>query len=275
MAGLFPGEKLYDDSNCAELMGDGKEVIVNGERRLLSRKKPLGATTADFSTPIKDTGIKIKPRSEWSGLLKEQDNIRSRVSDYQNFPPHDQNGLPTCWSNGPAHAATTMRVMMGLPYAELSANSVAVPISGGHSGGWEGEAIKYAGEHGWVSSKLWPNNSTDRKLISNPECQADRLNHKALEWIDLGSKFENYATAALLSLPMAVAFDDWSHVVAMCDLVEIEPGRFGLRIRNNWGKWGAANRFGFYGYAVFAEGARSHGCPSSGFALRQVTPSVR
>ena len=56
-----------------------------------------------------------------------------------------------------------------------------------------------------------------------------RANHKALEWINLGSDFRNYMTAALLGWPMAVAYNDWSHVVMLCDAasmpeVALAPG---------------------------------------------------
>ncbi|HWB00053.1 MAG TPA: hypothetical protein VG713_16255, partial [Pirellulales bacterium] len=65
---------------------------------------------------------------------------------------------------------------------------------------------------------------------------------------------------------------DWMcHVMCMCDLVEIEANSFGLRPRNSWGDWGAKNDLGFSGFNVYREG---HGTPSSGFMLRQVTPSV-
>lgn len=272
---LFKNEIVFDDSNSAELIGDGATVNAGGERRLLSRlPPPMGATTAGFATEFSAV-LKPFARSDWSAMIKEQLEIEARVSDWQNFPSYDQNGLPTCWANGPCAAFSTLRVMMGLPYVQVSSCSVAVPISGGRRGGWEGDALEYLAKHGGVSVDLWPNNSTDRRLMTDPACVADRANYIATEWVDLGGKFENYVTAALLGYPMAVAYNDWSHVVMLCDVVEIEPGSFGLRIRNNWSeKWGAKNKFGFGGYAVFREGARQHGRPSSGFALRAVKPSI-
>lgn len=274
MSQLFRGEVVYDDRNFHSLLGDGKVVMAGGEPRLLSRIPPQPKhDRRSYSTAFEDKFTPI-PRGEWSARLKEQIERKGRVSDFQNFPPHDQDGLPTCWSNGPAHAATTQRVIQGLPYLELSACSTAVPISGGHVGGNEDTAVEYAAKHGWCSVACWPNNSCDRSLLNDDKCNADRENHKALEWIYLGSKFENYATAALLCWPMAGASNSWSHVTMVCDLVEIEPNSFGVRIRNNWGDWGAKNEYGFPGYAVFREGA-PHACTDSGFALRQVTSSEK
>jgi hypothetical protein len=154
----------------------------------------------------------------------------------------------------------------------MSGMSVAVPISGGTSPGYEGAALQYSAKNGWVRSSLWPNRDNSRRYMSDAACQADRENHKALEWVDLGNDYNKFATACLLNWPIAVAYNDWSHVVMICDLVEIEPGSFGLRIRNNWGdSFGAKGRFGFGGYAVFREHGGAHSRPSSGFALRQQT----
>ena len=272
---LYAGEIVYDDFNSHALRGDGHSIIVGGERRLFSRTRPpMSANPRDFSVKFEDVAETI-PRDEWGDRIKEQLEKMARVSDFQDFPPHDQRDGPLCWANGPAHAMTTVRVMQGAPYVEMSAASVAVPISGGHQGGWEGDALKYGAKYGFVSSLLWPNTSTDRSLMRNEACQLDRENHKNMEWIDLGNRFENYATAALNVWPGAVAYNDWSHVVSVCDLVLLDDGHFALRIRNNSGKWGAANRFGQYGYAVFREGARTHGCPDSGFGLRVVTSSIK
>lgn len=272
---LFQGETVYDDSNMASLMGDGTKVFAGGEDRWLSRlPPPMGADLNAFSTPFEAAFTQF-PESEWDDRLDEQLKNEARVSDYQNFAPYDQDGLPTCWANGPAAALSTMLVMMGFPYRQVSACSVAVPISGGHRGGWEGDALDYLAKNGGVSVDLWPNNSTDRRLMNDSACQADRANHKALEWINLGRDFRNYMTAALMGWPMAVAYNDWSHVVMLCDGVRLDTSaKYGLRIRNNWGDWGAKNKFGYYGYAVFARNARQHGCPSSGFALRQGLPTV-
>lgn len=268
---LFAGETVFNASNIGQLVGNGKSVFAGGEMRLLSRVPPPSDHNPRlYSVPFGDR-FKVYPRSEWPERLKTQEKYQARNSDAQNYPPHDQDGLPTCWANGPAGAMTLARVRQGLPYKQISANSVAVPISGGHSGGYEGAALEYYAKHGGCGVDVWPNNSTDRSLMSDPKVAEDRKHHIALEWLDCGSNFDCYATACLMGFPCAVAYNWWSHVVMVVDLVEISPGRFGLRIRNNWGKWGAANIHGFYGYQVLEEG---HGTPGSGFALCQITPSI-
>lgn len=272
---LFQGETVYDDGNSQELMGDGNEVIVGGERRILARLKPgIDADPDPLKGAIEfEEAFPLIPRSEWDDRLEMQLKAQARVSDHQDFDPYDQNGLPTCWANGPCAAASTACVIAGYPYIQISSCSVAVPISGGRSGGWEYDALNYLAKHGGVSVDLWPNNSTSRSLMNDPACQADRSNHVALEYLTIkGRNFDAYMTAALMTLPQAWAYNDWRHVIMGCDGVSLAPKKYGLRGRNNWGRWGAANRFGKYGYAVFQEGARSHGCPDSGVVIRVVTP---
>lgn len=261
---------VIDDTNYKTLLGDGTSIIAGGDRRLLSAMpRPANADVSGYSKPFKPQFGNV-PRSEWPARVKELEEKRMRISDLQKFAPHDQDGLPTCWANGPAHAMTTARVIQGLPLVYISACSAAVPISGGHSGGWEGDALELFTQRGGVSTELWPNNSTDRSLNKDPKCEADRLNHKSIEAYDCES-FDDFFTALLLGFPCAVAYNWWSHVVSLADPVMIESGSYGLRIRNNWGSWGDKNEAGFYGYQVLREGK---GTPSSGFALRTVTSSV-
>lgn len=266
----MPISKIYDDSNIAELVGDGTSVIANGERRLLSAMpKPPGHDTRKYSA-LFSSAVQVIPRNEWSARIAEQKQKRKRVSDWQNFAPHDQNGLPTCWANGPAHAFTTLRVMHGLPLVYISACSLAVPISGGHSGGYEGDALEYLSKYGGVSTDIWPNNSTSRSLMSDSKSVADRPNHMALASFECNT-FDEFATACLLGYPIAVAFNWWSHVISGGDLVEIERGSYGIMYRNNWGDWGDNNDHGQPGYVTMREGK---GTPDSGFALQNITMSV-
>lgn len=267
---LFAGEKIYDDYNYHELIGNGQEVMVNGERRFLSRTpKPPGHDCGAYSEPF-SKHFGTYPRSEWSALLKDQAIREGRVSDLCDFEPNDQDGLPTCWSQGPAQAASTFRRKMGLPFVRMSACSTAVPISGGHSGGYEGDALSFAAKYGWASVDIWPENNTDRRLIQDPRVAADRQNFIALQWLEI-STWDEWVTACIMQLPGAFAYNWMSHVMMSSDIVEIEANSFGLRVRNSWGRWGAPNKYGFYGFNVYREG---RGTPDSGFVLCQMTSSI-
>ena len=260
--------------NRQETLPDGSVVgvhDVNGHKRYFSRKPaPLGAFLR-FARPFSELAP-IIPRSKWPQLIKEQALARRRVSDFQNFPPHDQDGLPSCWRNGSAHAATTCRVIQGLPYVELSSNSLCPEISY-NSGGYEGDSAEALKDYGACSTKTWPNNSTKR--LTGAAIDAERARHRAIELYYLDEdnaekRFAQFATACLMTFAQALAFNRWSHVISGGDLIQLGNDRFGGKNRNNWGPWGDNNDFGQPGYAVFEEGGWT---PSSGVVFRTMTMS--
>ncbi len=279
---LYKNEKIYDHSNIKELFGtrretlpDGTNVAVKDEggfKRLLSATpKPEGHDSRVYSKAM-SSAIQVIPRSEWSARLKEQIAQKRLTSQMQNWASDDQGSHPTCWAAGTCAAFATARVRQGYNHVRISAMSVACPISGGSSGGYEGDAVSLLTKRGGVDVALWGYTEISRSKNSDPACEANRLLHQSLESYEC-SGFDEFATAWLLGFPCTISYNWWSHVVMGCDLVEIEPGSFGVRIRNNWGEsYGAKNDFGFGGYNVFREG---HGTPSDGFAFRQVTASVK
>ena len=262
--------KIFDDSNFEELIGDGSTIVVNGVHRMLSRTpKPMGHDTRKYSAKFGDR-IPLIPRSEWPDRIAEQKAKKMRVSDHQRFEATNQGNLPTCWAAGTCHTFTTMRAMQGLSPIMLSPCSLAVPISGGHSGGYEGDAVEYFTKHGGVRESLWGATDTSRRLMNDAACVADRELFIAEETLELEG-FDQFATAWLLGFPTVDAYDFWSHVVMGADLLELERGSFGTLQRNNWGHWGEKNDAGFDGYLVMREGK---GTPSSGFMFRQVSSSA-
>ena len=256
--------KIVDDSNWQNELTIGQQIT--------GLKGGFGyqAPPPGYSSGMKAFGAEVPtiPRSEWPDRIKELNAKRMNISACQKWSCDAQSG-PTCWAAGTVQAMSTLRVLaMGLEhYIRYSANSIAVPISGGNSGGWEEEAVKHAREHGVVDSDLWPygdrtNHNRDQKV------QENRAKHKCLESYTCRG-FDEFATALLLGFPCTVSYNWWSHVVMLTDLVQIESGSFGLLIRNNWGDgYGDKNEYGFGGYAVFREGK---GTPSGGVAIRQMT----
>lgn len=264
--------KIVDDTNWQNEIGDGRFVDLAGARfELAAIPKPAGHDSRAYSKPF---GAEIPriPRSEWSARIREKKATRSNISNHQKWNCDNQGSFPTCWAAGTCQAYSTARVLqMGsvAHHVRISAMSLAVPISGGRSGGYEGDAVRYLTEHGGVDSKLWGYTDPSRKN-NEPEVQKNRELHKALEAYECDG-FDDFATACLLNFPATVSYNWWSHVVMLTDLVEIEAGSFGFLIRNNWGdSYGDKNEHGFGGYAVFREG---RGTPSGGYAFRQVTPS--
>lgn len=261
--------KIVDESNWRDQLTLATKLGVG----LGGMPKPAGHDSRAYSK-VFGAVIPNIPRSEWSARIKEKKEKKARISDFQAWACDNQGSFPTCWAAGTCQAAATARVIqMGIAHwVRYSAQAIACPISGGNSGGYEGDAVRYFTEHGGVDSKLW--GYTDRKpsLNNDPQVQANRLLHKSLESYECDG-FDEFATAMLLGFPCTVSYNWWSHVVMLTELVEIESGSYGFRIRNNWGDgYGDKHEHhGFGGYAVFREGK---GTPSGGFAFRQMTPSV-
>ncbi len=273
---------IYDDTNWKALLGpttdeklpDGSVVPVRmegGQKRYLSRRPTVSGRKFMAAAPRYRDSFPVFPRSEWSARIKEKKERKTRICDYQNFKPHDQDGLPTCWANGPAHAGTTRRVIDGLPLVYLSACSAAVPISGGHSGGDEADAGDLFQRRGAASVDVWSNNDTSRGLDSNPEVAASRKHHMFYAVYSLDT-FDEFVSASLMdpAMPFAVAFNWWSHVISGGDAIDFGGNAFGMMYRNNWGDWGDKNDLGIAGYITMHEG---HGTPDSGFCIGPLTYS--
>lgn len=274
---------VIDDTNWQSLVGptydermsDGSIMQVRleqGQKRYMSWKPTVNGRKAMSALPRYRDNFPVFPRSDWKAMLAEQKARRRRIIDYQNFDPHDQDGLPTCWANGPAHAGTTRRVMDGLPLVYLSACSAAVPISGGHSGGDEADAADYFQKYGAADVNAWSNNDTSRSLNSDPKVIESRKHHFFNQVYSLET-FDEYASASLMfpAMPFAVAFNWWSHVISGGDLMELDGNAWALCFRNNWGDWGDKNELGKYGYVTMREG---HGTPDSGFCIGPLTMSA-
>jgi hypothetical protein len=273
---LFPGEKVYSEADIKRFQemrytdGVGVFVDVNGHRRYLSRTPP----PANFdlracSVPFSASGIDLIDKSNLDAAIDDQIERKARCSDHIDFEPFDQDGLPTCWAIGMAQSYSITRRCKGLPHKQMSGCSLAVPISGGHSGGYEGDSLRYSTDHGVCDTDTWPENNTSRSLISDPKVEANRKLHQTLRSIEMNSDQE-WWSCLLRTLCGPFAYNWMSHVMAMCDFVRIESGRYGYRPRNSWGRWGSANARGFYGFNVYPMG---HGTPNSGFILLDITPS--
>lgn len=252
-------ERLPDGTVCPV-------VVVDGHKRFMSRQETTSGRKIMSAIPKFRDNFPVIPRDQWDRLIDLKDQQKSWVDDYQWFDPHDQDGLPTCWANGPAHAGTTQAVIQGLPLVYWSACSAAVPISGGHSGGDEADAGDHFQRYGAAAVDVWSNNDTSRSLNSDPKVVESRRHHMFYQIYSLDG-FDEFASAALLSMPFACAFNWWRHVISGGRLLK----GYRMRYRNNWGPWGDKNELGKLGYVTMVEG---HGTPDSGFCIGPVTMSL-
>lgn len=273
---LFRGEKVYDDSNIHELIGSihpGEEfpsVLVGGERRLMARvPPPVGKIPSGYCQAYSEALLPLIKESDYDAAIDEQIARQALVSDHVDFPAFDQDGLPTCWAICTAQCYSIYRRCLGLPHRQMSGCSLAVPISGGHSGGYEGDSLEKAVKDGIASVDTWPENNTSRNLDSDAAVVADRMLHRVTIWMDMQSR-QQWASALLRTKPGVFAYNRMSHCMTMCDWVRIEAGHYGYRVRNSWrDDWGAKNRHGVGGFAVYAWD------PDSGAIILDITQSEK
>lgn len=266
--------KVLETPHYDERLPDGTVIGVQefaGHKRYLSWRPTATGRKLYAALPKFGDVFPIFPRSEWSARIKEKKERKTRVMDFQNFKAHDQDGHPSCWRNGPAHAFTTRRVIQGLPLVYISGMSLCP--NHGDTGGDEFDAGNYLVTDGGASFETWDNNDTNWRLDSTPAVQESRKHHTASAIYTLNSDDE-WMTATLMNpvFPTAMAFNRWSHVISGGDGDEPEAGVFGMIDRNNWGEdYGVKNAFGFGGYNFFQFGGWS---PSSGFAIGPARSSL-
>lgn len=189
------------------------------------------------------------PRSEWSARIKEQKELGARLSDIRNRADNgvpmkalDQNGQGYCWFYSITGTVMMVRAVNNQPYVRLSGHGGACKVKNfKNEGGWCGLGAKFARETGIPSVAVWPEKSMSR-ANDNVETWANAAKHKIAEdWVDLAKPvydqnltFDQVASCLLTGIPCAVDFNWWAHSVCALDLVEVEPGSFGLLILNSW-----------------------------------------
>lgn len=198
--------------------------------------------------------IKLIPRSEWSERIKEKERTKSNLSDLlrrAGIPSTDQNGHGYCWAYSTVGCVQTIRAFNNQPHIPLNPHSVASIIKrGADQGGWCGLSCRFLMEHGVApmgsGEGEWPEHSRDYKRLE-PKCRERMSQFLVTEgWIDLRRNdydqqmtFDQVASCLLSNIPCALDFNWWGHSVMGCDLVEVESGDFGIRIRNSWkDSWG-------------------------------------
>lgn len=254
---LFPatgpgaGELVINDETVTK---DITNPLVDGEL------KGHGLVPRDYSVyPVEmfdpPSELKLIPRSEWPDRIKEQEATKSRISDIllrgdggKAIPSLDQGSNGYCWGHSTVGCLQAVRAIANQPYVPLSAYMVCAIIKKGRNeGGWCGLSAKFLREVGVCSQVLWPQGNRDYQRLDNEAARNNAKLYRSLEeWVDLSRDlyeqnlvFDAVATCLLLGIPVAGDFNWWSHSVLLCDLVVVEAGSFGIRMRNSWGdKWG-------------------------------------
>lgn len=265
--GLSPTDFLIEPGTDPDLY---LSPVVDGER------KGMGLVPRDYQIDPPEmfappSEIALIPRSEWSERIKEQEATKSRLSDLRTWVSLDQNGQGFCWAYSTTAAVMLLRSASNQPHLRLSAHAIACKVKGfKDEGGWCGLSAKFLRETGVPTVEQWPEKSMARSN-DRPEVWANAALHKVTEdWVDLtravydqNLTFEMVATLLLSRVPCALDFNHWGHSVCGMDLVEVEPGSFGIRILNSW-----TDAWGDRGTGVLRGGKE---IPNGAVALR-VTP---
>jgi len=178
------------------------------------------------------------PRDRWPPLIAAGKG--TWLSDLRKgkLPPHDQGITNYCWAHGSVRAVEVLRVYEAQAPLLLSAESVAVPITGGvNRGGTPEEALEQLRLYGACDQTYWPLN--DRNIQHAGKGWAtDAENHIILGWADI-ENFEDQMTLALHRVPVAIGLAWWGHLVCQLDPVILDDGKFAIGIDNSWGPdWG-------------------------------------
>jgi hypothetical protein len=213
----------------------------------------------------------------------------------------DQNSQGYCWSYSTGSMLLLARAVRNEPYVRISPHAVAWKIKGGRDeGGWGAQSAEWAATNGYPSDKFWPQKSMSRQY-DKPETWENAKLHTITEgWVDLQAQQydrnlsrQQYATCWLLNQPTNNDYNDWSHSVCGCDLVDgastwgqvradtgklvtwqefkriwsldDEAGGFGSRFWNSW-----SDSYGALGMGVRTG---NKAWPDGGTALRSTRPS--
>lgn len=244
---------------------------------------PVGCYAA--APEMKSVNIPLIDPSEYSDRIKEKVATKSQLSDVRmqgNFgnliPSLDQNDgnghWGFCWSHSSTMAVMLERAMQGLPYVPLSAFAVACIIKNYQDqGGWGAQSLEFIGSRGVPSQQYWPQKNLDRANDNSKTWENAALHKVTSGWVDLDSPvydrhltFNQVATLLLSNTPVVGDFNWWGHSICLMDLVEVEPGSFGVRFINSW-----ADSYGELGTAVLRG---SKAIPDSAVAPRTVRASV-
>lgn len=273
-----PGELIIDDFNYMAVV----DPVVDGEvksRGLIPRdynSHPPGCYGSAAAVEIP-----LIPKSEWSDRIKEgnaQKSFLSHIVERGNngglIPSLDQNGQGYCWAYSSTFAVMALRAVMNQPYVRLSAHAVGCIIKNFRDqGGWGALSLDFITTRGVPSVELWPEKSMSRQW-DNPATWENAALHKVTEgWYDLSSApydrkltFDQVMTLLLSRVPVVGDFNWWGHSVCLLDPVEVEPGSFGVRIRNSWGDGWSDRGFGIL--------RGSKAIPDGAVSPRVVTPSL-
>jgi hypothetical protein len=252
-----------------------EEFDFGGHTRILNaNKNKLGSSGLMFAKPLSEA-FEIIPEEQWPDLIADKDRKHNWLDDIiGDLPCKDQDGLGYCHGYGPVTALEVMRALSGLPYVELSAESVAGRVTGWQNeGGDPEEDLQVLKEYGACAAAYMDRANSIRPKQWQAGWESNALLHRSVEvfaGLD-GDLWTMAGTAALRNQCTSPWYNWWSHCISGSYRLRYNPKtrQVERKDRNNWGMdWGEK------GYCWFSKGQqRSGGTPSGLVIVRAPTPS--
>jgi hypothetical protein len=186
-------------------------------------------------------------RAEWPERIRDGKGTFLYDLTQGKLPPHDQGNTNYCWAHGSVRAVEILRRFSGQAPLLLSAESVAVPVTGGRNrGGSPDEALYQIQTAGACAQTFWPLNDRDQ-ANAKPGWQQNALKHAIISWLDVAT-FDDQMTLALHRIPVAIGLGWWGHLVCQLEPVQLGQNEFGVGFDNSWGA-----DYGDNGHAILDE----------------------
>lgn len=227
---------IIDDTNYRQY-ADQTAERNGGELGLLPRdysKIPLGEMP--YTSPFAET-FAIIPEKEWESRIKAMQG-RFIKDLYTGTPAEDyQNGLRYCWSFSLSQAIKGARDVAGLPHVDLLAESLGRDVSWKNKGNYCGSAIECAAQYGFCDRSFSPKRFNLSPRTWKTGWEAEALNHRALEWWELGhvSMRQEVVTALLLGFGVYAGINRFGHAVTFMEL-RIVDGKLAAWTPNTHGE---------------------------------------
>jgi len=201
-----------------------------------------------FGTLVGSTKITLPrlSRKDLLELIKEKDAKKAWVTDICDrigSKVKNQQQTNYCWINAVIRVMECRRAAMGLPYVELSPASVGALIKNFRNvGGWGGEGLEFATEHGVSPAEFWPCNAINPKY-DNEESRKARKRFVVDTFAEVEpGDYEMSDTLVACDIPTAWGIPAWSHEIAVTRLAA-NAGKIVRIIDNSWGEdWGTNGR---------------------------------
>lgn len=254
---LYDNEFIINDDESTNVFATARPDQGRGLQ--LELRGPKDYEYGGLATPFPQE--LLIPRSDWQGMIQEQEEQKSRISDlirFHKLPHKDQATTNYCWINAPVHCLEIVRLQQnqngpnGKPVI-LSPASVGAKIKNYRNvGGWGKEGLEGIIKWGCVPVDKWPANAIDKKYDTAANRQ-EALKYRVIEWFEcIPRNLDQMVSLLLRRKPGASGLNWWRHEVTYCDCLWLD-GQIAIRARNSWANYGDFGFFVLQGSKMYAD----------------------